>query len=155
MGNELETAAHLFGIEIGPDDTVVDVGCGFGSACVAAGLHGAAVIGIDIEPVLIEKVTERMKSVPAKSFRGVVNDAHVIPLDDATASVVICTEVLEHVDDPSAMLAELVRIGRPGAQYLITVPDPASESVMRQSRLPGIFRSRSIRRFSSTSTWTL
>ena len=98
---------------------------------MAAGERGAEVIGIDIEPELIERVRERMLSVPAGSFRGVVNDAHVIPLADATASVVICTEVLEHVNDPSAVLAELVRIGQPGAQYLITVPDPASESVMR------------------------
>jgi 2-polyprenyl-3-methyl-5-hydroxy-6-metoxy-1,4-benzoquinol methylase len=128
---ELPTAAFLFGLEIGPEDTVVDVGCGFGEACVAAGERGVEVIGIDIEPELIDRVRKRMLSVPARSFRGVVNDAHVLPLADATASVVICTEVLEHVDDPSAVLAELVRIGRPGAQYLITVPDPASESVMR------------------------
>jgi hypothetical protein len=51
---------------------------------------------------------------------------------DATATVVIATEVLEHVDEPERFLAELVRIGRPGARYVISVPHPASESVMRE-----------------------
>ena len=44
---------------------------------------------------------------------------------------VICTEVMEHVDDPERFLAELVRVGKPGALYLLSVPDPASEQVQQ------------------------
>jgi SAM-dependent methyltransferase len=121
----------LFGLELNSDDTVVDVGCGAGDACVLAGRVGAEVIGIDIEPSLIAQTEERMQTVPARAFRGIASDVNPIPLPDGTASVVLCTEVLEHVDDPARLLAELARIGRPGARYLISVPDPASESVMR------------------------
>ena len=119
------------GFEIDADDTVVDIGCGDGVVCVYAGHRGADVIGLDIEPELIERAEKAMAGVPARSFRGIVGDADPIPLPDAVASVVVCTEVLEHVDDPSRILNELVRIGKPGARYLISVPDPASESLMR------------------------
>jgi SAM-dependent methyltransferase len=119
------------GFEIGPDDTVVDVGCGDGVCCRYAGSMGAAVIGIDVEPTLVERADEAMQGIPARSWRGIVDDCNPIPLPDATASVVICTEVLEHVEDPSAFAAELARIGKPGARYLISVPDPASEALMR------------------------
>jgi SAM-dependent methyltransferase len=129
----------LFGLEISSSDTVVDIGCGAGDACVFAGQLGAEVIGIDIEASLIAQATERMRHVPARSFRGIVSDSSPIPLADDTASVVLCTEVLEHVDDPPRFLSELARIGRPGARYLISVPDPTSESVMRVVAPPWYF----------------
>lgn len=38
-------------------------------------------------------------------------------------------EVLEHVDCPKTFLSELVRIGKPGALYLLAVPDPVAEEI--------------------------
>ena len=119
------------GFEVTAADTVVDVGCGPGGACRAAGLAGADVIGIDINPDEIERAERTMAGSPARSFRAIVGDSNPIPLADGTASAVIATEVMEHVDDPERFLAEMVRIGRPGARYLISVPDPASESLMK------------------------
>lgn len=59
-----------------------------------------------------------------------VSDSNPLPIADAIATRVICSEVLEHVDDPQQVVGELVRIGKPGAPYLLTVPDPASEGVL-------------------------
>jgi SAM-dependent methyltransferase len=112
-------------------DTVVDVGCGPGDASVAAGMLGAEVIAIDVDPNLIPHLHQRMTGVPARGFRAIASDCDPIPLPDGIASYVICTEVLEHVEDPVRFAAELSRIGRPGATYLISVPDPASEYLMR------------------------
>jgi SAM-dependent methyltransferase len=118
------------GLEIGPGDTVVDVGCGDGTVCAYAGRLGAEVIGIDIDEAAVRQADEAMRGVPARAWRGVVSDCDPIPLPDGSASVVIATEVLEHVPDPPRMLAELARVGRPGARYVIAVPDPVSESLM-------------------------
>ncbi len=126
--------------EIGPDDTVVDVGCGDGVCCVYAGNRGAAVIGIDIEPTLVEQANLAMRDIPARSWQGIVSNSDPIPVADATASVVICTEVMEHVDDPARLAAELSRIAKPGARYLISVPDPASEGLMRHVAPPWYWR---------------
>ena len=122
------------GLRIGPADTVVDVGCGVGSICRYAGEAGAAVIGIDTEPSLIARADEAMREVPARSWRGIVSDCEPIPLPDGTASIVFCTEVLEHIDDPVRFVAETsdeIACG-PAAAAHISVPDPASEGLIRQ-----------------------
>jgi SAM-dependent methyltransferase len=130
MATAGKRAEYFPGFEIREEDTVVDVGCGGGDAVVFAGNLGAEVVGTDYDPLVIERLDERMRGVPARSYRGFVSDSDPLPLPDAHADVVICTEVAEHVPDPARFLAELARIGKPGARYLITVPDPRSESVM-------------------------
>jgi SAM-dependent methyltransferase len=118
------------GFEIERGDTLVDVGCGDGTVCAFAGHLGADVIGLDIDPDCLALADLAMRGVPARSWRGILSDCDPIPLPDASASVVVCTEVLEHVADPSRLAAELARIGKPGARYLISVPHPVSESIM-------------------------
>jgi SAM-dependent methyltransferase len=67
----------------------------------------------------------------ARAFSTIVSDSNPLPLADGIASKVLCMEVIEHVEDPRRLLVELVRVGRLGAQYLISAPDPFSESVQR------------------------
>ena len=49
-------------------------------------------------------------------------DAKTIPVDDDSFDAVICTEVLEHVFDPQAVIKELSRILKPGGRLLLTAP---------------------------------
>src|SRR4051794_26788410 len=77
------------GLEIGPEDTVVDVGCGDGAVCASAARLGAAVIGLDVDEVAVARANERMSGVPARSWRAIHSECDPIPLPDATASVVV------------------------------------------------------------------
>jgi SAM-dependent methyltransferase len=124
------------GYAIDAADTVIDVGCGGGEACVFAGSRGADVIAVDIDPDRICETQRKMAGTPARSFRAILSDGNPLPLPTASATKVIAQEVLEHVDEPRAFLAELVRVGRLGAAYLITVPDPVGESVQRHVAPP-------------------
>ena len=45
-----------------------------------------------------------------------------IPYDDGSFDHVLCTEVLEHVADPAAFLADLKRVLRQGGTLILTVP---------------------------------
>lgn len=49
-------------------------------------------------------------------------DGRSIPFPDASFDGAICIEVLEHVEDPSALIAEIARCLRSGATLLVTVP---------------------------------
>jgi SAM-dependent methyltransferase len=121
------------GFPVGPDDIVVDVGCGVGCASVFASECGATVFAVDIDPRALAAVEERMRGRrPARPFRTVLSDANPLPLPDGLASRIVAQEVLEHVDDPHQFLAELVRIGRPNALYLLSVPDPVAEAVQKK-----------------------
>lgn len=47
-----------------------------------------------------------------------------IPLADHTIDLVLCTEVLEHIEEDHKALDELARIVAPGGWLLLTVPTP-------------------------------
>jgi SAM-dependent methyltransferase len=52
----------------------------------------------------------------------VVGSADALPLDDASVDVVLLTQVLEHVPQPRAVLAELRRVLKPGGWVHLTAP---------------------------------
>jgi SAM-dependent methyltransferase len=45
-----------------------------------------------------------------------------IPLPDASLDAIVCTEVIEHVVDPVAVLAEFSRLLKPGGKLFLTAP---------------------------------
>lgn len=49
-------------------------------------------------------------------------DGLTIPFADASFDHVLCTEVLEHAEDPVALVAEMHRVLRPGGTLVATVP---------------------------------
>lgn len=119
------------GFTVSADDTVLDLGCGDGGIVSFCANANADIIVADIDSAKVEATRLKLESLPAKSVRALVTDAAPLQLEDATASRIICTEVLEHVDDPAGVVAELVRIGKPGARYLISVPDASAEHIQK------------------------
>ena len=128
----IEQANELFkGFPITADDVVLDVGCGEGEIASFCAARGAAIIVTDSDPEKISIAKNRLAGTAARSVEALVSDSCPLPIAGNVASVVISTEVLEHVDDPSAFLAELARVGRPGARYLLAVPDPVAETLQK------------------------
>lgn len=125
------TGEVFAGVPVGADDVVVDVGCGEGAALGFCAQQGAAIIGVDVQQDTLDAAKALVAGKPARSAEFHHSRAEALPLPDAVATRVLCMEVLEHVDDPRAVLAEMARIGAPGALYLITVPDARGEELMR------------------------
>jgi len=59
---------------------------------------------------------------PGAENADVIASLENLPVADASFDAVLCTQVLEHVDDPVAVLAQLQRVLRPGARLWLTVP---------------------------------
>lgn len=134
------TGELLRGFQVSESDTVVDVGCGDGKFAYFCGNQGAEVIMADVDATSLDRARERLMSTRARAVSThVVKDGDRLPVPDETASRVVAMEVLEHVSDPAAFMAELVRVGKPGAQYLISVPGTLSESIQKTLAPPGYF----------------
>ena len=137
-----EDTGELFrGVPIGTADVVVDVGCGAGVNSLFCARHGAHVYAIDREPQVIRQMRAQLSIEGNGLHTTLVNDANPLPLDDGMATRVICTEVLQHVDDPQQVLAELVRIGASGAVYLLSVPGALQER-LQEKVLPPEYRNQ-------------
>ncbi|MGP3790914.1 class I SAM-dependent methyltransferase [Pseudomonas sp. B392_1p] len=119
------------GFPISAEDCVLDVGCGAGGATLFCANRGAQVTFTDVASEKIESLQARVALTPARKAEGFVSDSMPLPVATNSMSRVISMEVLEHVEDPAAFLRELVRVGQPGALYLLAVPDPLAENIQK------------------------
>ena len=129
------------GLTVRATDTVVDVGCGDGSIIAFCARQGAEVIFVDRDAARLATTEALVRLSPARAYRAIASDCDPIPLPDATGDLVICTEVLEHVDDPHKFMRELVRLAKPGARLFVSVPDARSELLVGATAPPDYFKS--------------
>ncbi len=125
------TGELLKGFAITAEDTLLDVGCGEGVATLFAVRQGASVIFTDSEHDKVRDLARQVEAQSDKPNLGLVSNSLPLPLADGCASKVVCMEVLEHIDQPEPFMAELVRMGRRGALYLLSVPAPVGEHLQQ------------------------
>ncbi|MFI8482093.1 methyltransferase domain-containing protein [Pseudomonas sp. NPDC078700] len=127
------------GFAISAEDVVLDIGCGAGGATLFCANRGAHVVFTDVIADKIEALTDKLAQTPARAVEGMVSDSLPLPLADDYATRIIALEVLEHVEDPAQVLGELVRVARPGALFLLAVPDPVGEHIQKDCAAPHYF----------------
>src|SRR3954454_10664317 len=106
------------------DPVVVDVGCGDGALVRHLARSGARAIGVEIgaEPLARARARE-----PVGRERYLEGGAQELPLDDASADVVVFANSLHHVPTEllDTALAEAARVLRPGG--LLYVQEPLAD----------------------------
>ena len=116
---ELELRARLLRSEVRSGDRVLDLGCGSGTfTAVAAAAGAASVIGAEVAAAAVLRART---AHPELDFRLVPIDGP-LPLEDAQADLVWCSEVIEHIADTGAWLSEVRRVLAPGGRLLLTTP---------------------------------
>ncbi len=112
--------------DVGPDDRVVDIGCGPGSAVRAAAARGARAIGVDPSPVMLS-VARRLTGRHRSDIRWADGAAESIPVPAGEATVVWSVMCVHHWADVAAGLTEVHRVLAPGGRLLaverLTTPD--------------------------------
>jgi SAM-dependent methyltransferase len=126
------------GFSIGPEDVLADIGCGTGMHARFCADHGAHVILIEANEIKLNVARARWSPGDAR-FESHLHSDIPFPIADGRCTRIVCNEVLEHVQDTAAFLAELKRIGAPGARYLLSVPAPFGERVLKHIAHPSYF----------------
>ena len=96
----------------GPGALLVDLACGGGLMAPHAARLGYRHVGVDLG-------VEGLRAARAHGVLPVRGSVLAVPLADGCADVVVAGEILEHVDDDTAVLAECARILRPGGTLVI------------------------------------
>jgi ubiquinone/menaquinone biosynthesis C-methylase UbiE len=96
-----------------------DLGCGMGGFAVAAALQGARVTGMDYNLAYcgISRLRAKRHGLCLPVLCGV---GERLPLPDSQFDLVTAWDVLEHVQRPEDLLAEVRRVLRPGGVLLLT-----------------------------------
>lgn len=98
---------------------LLDLGAGMGGFAVAAALAGASVTACEYNPAYCRIIELRAARhglrLPVFNAAG-----EALPFPDASFDALTAWDVLEHVQDPAKVLAELRRVLRPGGHALIT-----------------------------------
>jgi 2-polyprenyl-6-hydroxyphenyl methylase / 3-demethylubiquinone-9 3-methyltransferase len=117
-----------------PGAVLVDLACGGGLMAPHVAPLGYRHVGVDLGAAGLGLARER-------GIRAVRGSVLAVPLADGCADVVVAGEILEHVEDDVAVLAECARLLRPGGTLVIdAVADTwlADVIVVRiAERLPG------------------
>jgi SAM-dependent methyltransferase len=108
---------------VAPDSAqVLEVGCGPGHLSIRLARHGFAVTGLDLDPAMIARAQTNAdrpgnSDQPRPSF--LVGDVATLAFPDRSFDLVVSTLSMHHWADPTAGLAEIGRVLRPGSRALI------------------------------------
>ena len=118
------TEALIKHARIGPDDTVLDIGCGCGVTTLVAARSARAVLGVDISHPLVGIATDRARAAALDKVSFVVADAQTHPFGEGAFDVLISQFGSMFFDDPEGGFENLRNALRPdGRAALISWQD--------------------------------
>jgi SAM-dependent methyltransferase len=127
---------RLVALGLRPGDRVLDAGTGFGRHAFELARRGYRVVALDVAADELHGTRATFEAmiqageIDADRLLGVVRgDATQLPFADGAFDAVITSEVLEHVPDDTAALAEMLRVLRPGGAFAATVPSWLPEKI--------------------------
>ena len=127
MRGELTEAEHLvryaWASRLAPGRRVLDAGCGLGYGSKMLRRAGAAeVVGVDVAATVVEAASAGEE--PGLEFA--VGDVGDLRFEDGRFDLVVCLEVIEHVQDQRRVIGELVRVLAKGGILVVSSPNRAS-----------------------------
>ncbi|MEV1285986.1 methyltransferase domain-containing protein [Micromonospora sp. NPDC049679] len=120
-----------------PDSVLLDIGCGAGLLAPHIRAKGYRHVGVDLVRSALDQAAEH-------GVTAIVGDAAALPVADGAVDVVAAGELLEHVPDLTATVAEVCRVLRPGG---LLVLDTLNATLLSRvlavglgERMPGVPR---------------
>ena len=131
--------SEQLGVSIGPDDLVLDIGCGIGRLTRALASRSRGVLALDVSADMLAQAKEfnsHLENVTWLQGDGV----SLAPVEPASVDAIVSFVVFQHIPDPAITLGyvrEMGRVLRPGGWSAFQVSnDPRVHE--GSSRRPGL-----------------
>lgn len=115
-------------LKVNKNTMLLDVGCGRGTTLVPFSKLTKIAVGVDLNRNSL--ITAKAKDNDTSKALLVNGLADKLPFKEETFDVVVCREMLEHVDKPSVTLKELSKVLRPNGYLCLTVPNSRTEKLL-------------------------
>lgn len=119
-------------IPIRANDYVLDLGCGEGRHAIGTAYHfpESTVIGLDLSFQDLQSAQSKSRDFfEKKTCTFIQANGFHLPFSNEAFDHIICSEVLEHIQDYQAFLIEITRILKPGGTLSISVPTRWPEKI--------------------------
>jgi ubiquinone/menaquinone biosynthesis C-methylase UbiE len=101
-------------------ESVIEIGCGTGKNTVFLAEIADALLALDFSEQMLAQARSKMSASSATHVRFAQADITTTwPSGDASANLVTCNLVLEHIEDLDAVFAEAARVLRPGGWFVV------------------------------------
>ena len=116
------------------NSAMLDIGCGEGRHVfgVMQNFNNTFCMGLDMDDLSLDKAREGyefFKSISNQGASFIKGSAYSLPIPSNSLDLVICSEVLEHLDEYHLALDEIYRVLKPGGKFLASVPSYLPEKI--------------------------
>jgi SAM-dependent methyltransferase len=124
---------YLFAARLCRNKRVVEIGCGTGYGSAEIANTAQSVTAIDVAP---EAVAYASNHYDRPNLKFLCGSGTNLPLADDSADLIIAFEMIEHLEDWTALLSEARRVLNPFGQFVVSTPNKDFYSESRQHSGP-------------------
>jgi ubiquinone/menaquinone biosynthesis C-methylase UbiE len=118
-------------LQPGPQEMILDVGCGTGVFTFNILDLGAHMTGLDISYPMLKRAELKVKGFP---FRAVAGDMRFLPFADGCFDKVVSMTALEFIEDGRAAVKDLLRVTKKGGVVVVTTLNSLSPWADRRKK---------------------
>ena len=118
--------------DINPTDTVLEVGCEAGNL-IARLPECNRLVGVDLSEVALHDAERRFRTIGRTAQFLLCDATERLPFSRGEFSVIICSEMLEHVYEPNKVIENILNLSEPATRIILSVPN--EEPKLRLKRL--------------------
>ena len=115
-------------LDLQPDNSLLEVGCGSAGLLVEHASHVRHVAGLDASEIQVDMARKRLADrISAGTAEIVLGNAMALPWEDGHFSVVASVNCLKFVPDPPKALSEMHRVLGPDGRLVLTIDKQADK----------------------------